>query len=180
MAIVKEYINSSSYIDTAKNILAFMQQYAAEYFDSISLSNDGATVNCYVGDKIFMTIGCASNSTAKLTVLTQSYSSTAPWTYCYACDGGVLLSNNNGVVLTITKDSDGDTAVIFAGGLTATSSGTSVIVFVAAASSPSVGQITVPYHKSADGLTVITPIVVPKAMPSFTPNVIKIENLLMS
>lgn len=170
MAITKEYIHSTTNTTTASNICTFLQQYAAEYFDSISLSGDGTTVNCYVDGTVFVTIG-STGGTAKLTVNTQSYSSTAPWTYCYACDGGVLLSNNNGVVLTITKDSDGDTAVIVAAGLTATSTGTSTVVYVAAASSPGVGQITVPYHKSADGLTVITPFVVPKAMPSFTPNV---------
>ena len=170
MAITKEYIYSTTPTTAVSNICTFLQQYAAEYFDSISLSEDGTTVNCYVDGTVFVTIG-STGGMAKLTVNTQSYNSTSPWTYCYACDGGVLLSNNNGVALTITKDSDGDTAVIVAGGLTATTTGTSIVVYVAAASSPSVGQITVPYHKSADGLTVITPFVVPKAMAAFTPTV---------
>lgn len=173
MAITKEYIYSTTPTTAASNICTFLQQYAAEYFDSFSLSEDGLSVLCYVGSDLFLeiTVGISSQSSVsfKNTAITNSYN---PWTYGYACEGGVSFSNADGVALTITKDASGETVVIAAGNLDANIGITSTAtVYVASPSSPASDTIPVPNHTTSDGMTVVTPFVVPKAMPSFTPNV---------
>lgn len=169
MAINKVYVYASTSTGKAENITAFMSANASEYFDSITNVGYGK-IKLNVDGTQFVEISCASGSS--VTVKGQTYSSTSQWRYAYACDGGVSLANDSGIVFTIAKDSSGETVFVFADALnSAPESAETVTVYATTIDSPETSATVVPYHAVSDGITVLTPLVIRDAVPSFTPSV---------
>lgn len=169
MAINKVYVYASMNTEIAENITAFMSANASEYFDSITNVGYGK-IRLNVDGTQFVEISCTNGSS--VTVKGQTYSSTSWWRYAYACDGGVSLANDSGIVFTITKDSSDETVVVFADALnSAPENAETVTVYATTIDSPETSATVVPYHAVSDGITVLTPLVIRDAVPSFTPSV---------
>lgn len=108
-------------------VLAYLQDHAVPaYFDKVEAdATTASTVNCYVGDTVLLQIKIVTNkaaavvNTASGTTKNVATSATGKY-FCYAHKSksglsfswGASTSTETLPVLVITKDSDGNTAVV--------------------------------------------------------------------
>lgn len=127
MAIERTYIGGSS---TAAAAAAKLSTYLNEnavptYFDRVELNSD--TVSCYVGDvrllRCIMYINITGNGVTISTESGTTYTDTvdksgADFEYAYKCNKGIsfTLGLNFPFLLTITKDNNGNTTIIYGDG----------------------------------------------------------------
>jgi len=130
MAIVKTTFTGQTLAAQASELLAYLQENAADYFDTIEADSSG-NISCYVGETVALLIGMNGTTARKVTlangnaVQSVNGSFTSPnaalWQYAKKTANGVLLvsvasmnsSTNYGkTVFFITKNEGGDTCIV--------------------------------------------------------------------
>ena len=125
MAIVKTTFIGQTLAAQASELLAYLQENAADYFDTIEADANG-NISCYVGETVALLIGMDGTTARKVTLangnavqsVNGSYASpnAALWQYAKKAANGVLLvSASMGeygkVVFFITKNENGETCI---------------------------------------------------------------------
>ena len=126
MAIVKTTFTGQTLAAQASELLAYLQENAADYFDTIEADASG-NISCYVGETVALLIGMDGTTARKVTLangnavqcVNGSYTSpnAALWLYAKKPANGVLLvsaaltGNYGKVVFFITKNENGDTCI---------------------------------------------------------------------
>ena len=130
MAIEKTMFTGQTLAEQATELLTYLQENAADYFDTIEADASG-NISCYVGDTVALLIGMDGTTARKVTLangnavqcVNGSFVSpnAALWQYAKKTANGVLLvsvalmnsSTNYGkVVFFITKNEGGDTCIV--------------------------------------------------------------------
>lgn len=132
MAIVKTIFTGQTLAAQKPELLAYLQENAADYFDTIEADASG-NISCYVGSTVALFISMDGTSSRKVslangvyveTTLGASDSNTArtvTFKYAKKTSYGVMLVSNNTkclaastgpIVFIITKDESGDTVII--------------------------------------------------------------------
>lgn len=195
MAISKKYLYSGDAATSCINVAAYLQENAVpKYFDSVSVSDDGASVICTVGGAEFLryTPGLYSSSedpgvfkiTTKEGSVRSVTSSSASFSFvCYAfkCTNGIAFSPYVAgyldlFSLVITKNNDGETTIISGSNFAYSSSNVSYMTtYNLAAVSPSCVS---PFNsfvlnRAEYDLTTLVPFPCSGSMgnPAYTPNV---------
>ena len=150
MAIEKTVFTGQTLAAQAPELLAYLQENAAGYFDAIEADASG-NVSCYVGDTVALFFGMDGTSTRKVslangvyveTTLTANDNNTGRTVlikYAKKTTNGIMIVTNDTkclaagtgpIVFIITKDENGDTMII--GRIqTGTSSGNYITMFSA-------------------------------------------------
>lgn len=125
MAIVKTTFIGQTLAAQASELLAYLQENAADYFDTIEADASG-NISCYVGGTVALLIGMDGTTARKVTLANsnaiQCYNGSyvspnaALWQYAKKAANGVLLvSASMGeygkVVFFITKNENGETCI---------------------------------------------------------------------
>ncbi len=125
MAIVKTTFIGQTLAAQASELLAYLQENAADYFDTIEADASG-NISCYVGETVGLLIGMDGTTARKVTLANsnaiQCYNGSyvspnaALWQYAKKTANGVLLvSASMGeygkVVFFITKNENGETCI---------------------------------------------------------------------
>ena len=119
MAITKTVFTGATLAANAPEVLAFLQANAAGYFDSITADENGNVI-CSIDEVDVMKIGFDGTMKTKLTLANGESiennnatggNGTRPFTYGYACAGGVMLWDSGGSNIIITKSDGGSTAL---------------------------------------------------------------------
>ena len=130
MAIVKTTFTGQTLAAQASELLAYLQENAADYFDTIEADASG-NISCSVGETVALLLGMDGTTARKVTLangnsvqcVNGSFVSTnaALWQYAKKTANGVLLvsvalmnsSTNYGkTVFFITKNEGGDTCIV--------------------------------------------------------------------
>ena len=133
MAIVKTIFTGRSLAAQKPELLAYLQENAADYFDTIEADANG-NISCYVGSTVALFIGMDGSSTRKVSLANGVYVDTAlgsssdsntgrtvTFKYGKKTSNGVMLVSNNTkcfetdtgpIVFIITKNEGGDTVII--------------------------------------------------------------------
>ena len=130
MAIVKTTFTGQTLAAQKPELLAYLQENAADYFDAIEADSSG-NISCYVGETVALLIGMDGTTARKVTLANSNAvqcvsgsfvnPSAALWQYAKKTANGVLLvsvalmngSTNYGkVVFFITKNEGGDTCIV--------------------------------------------------------------------
>ena len=126
MAIVKTTFTGQTLAAQASELLGYLQNNAADYFDTIEADASG-NISCYVGETVALLIGMDATTARKVTLANnnaiQAYSGSyanpnaALWQYAKKTANGVLLvSTSMGaygkVVFFITKNENGETCIM--------------------------------------------------------------------
>lgn len=126
MAIVKTTFTGQTLAAQKPELLAYLQENAADYFDAIEADSSG-NISCYVGETVALLIGM-DGTTARKVILAnnnaiQAYSgsyanpNSALWQYAKKTANGVLLvsvslGNYGKVIFFITKNENGETCIM--------------------------------------------------------------------
>ena len=132
MAIVKTIFTGQSLTAQKPELLAYLQENASDYFDTIEADADG-NISCYVGSAVALFISMDGTSSRKVSLANGVYVETAlgasdsntgrtvTFKYAKKTSNGVMLVSNNTkclatgtgpIVFIITKDESGDTVII--------------------------------------------------------------------
>lgn len=130
MAIEQTTFTGQTLAAQEPELLAYLQENAADYFDTIEADSSG-NISCYVGETVALLIGMDGTTARKVTLANsnaiQCYSGSytnpnaALWQYAKKTANGVLLvsaasmngSTNYGkTVFFITKNEGGDTCIV--------------------------------------------------------------------
>lgn len=126
MAIVKTTFTGQTLAAQKAELLAYLQENAADYFDTIE-ADSGGNISCYVGETVALLIGMDGTTARKVTLANnnaiQSYSgsyanpNTTLWQYAKKTANGVLLvsasMNAYGkIIYFITKNENGETCIM--------------------------------------------------------------------
>lgn len=128
MAIVKTTFTGQTLVAQRPELLAYLQENAADYFDAIEADSSG-NISCYVGETVALLIGMDGGTTARKVTLAnnnaiQAYSGSyanpnaALWQYAKKTANGVLLvsvslgSLYGKVIFFITKNENGETCIM--------------------------------------------------------------------
>ena len=126
MAIEKTMFTGQTLAEQATELLTYLQENAADYFDTIEADASG-NISCYVGDTVALLIGMDGTTERKVTLANNnaiqcydgSYASpnAALWQYAKKAANGVLLvsaalrSGYGKIIFFITKNENGDTCI---------------------------------------------------------------------
>ena len=127
MAIVKTTFTGQSLAAQASELLTYLQENAADYFDTIEADASG-NISCYVGETVALLIGMDGTTARKVTLANDSaiqcydgsYASpnAVLWQYAKKTANGVLLVSADlprsygKVIFFITKNENGETCII--------------------------------------------------------------------
>lgn len=124
MAIERTHIIYSTLAaEAATNLAEYLNTNAVpKYFDKVELNTDA--VSCYVGEVELLKIKMFLNQSGSgVTVTTENgetitltgTSTNAQFQYAYKCNNGISFAQElaSDIVLTITKDNEGNTTIIF-------------------------------------------------------------------
>lgn len=127
MAIVKTTFTGQTLAAQKSELLAYLQENAADYFDTIEADASG-NISCYVGETVALLIGMDGTTARKVTLANnnaiQAYSGSYAnpnavlWLYAKKTANGVLLvsapltSGYGKVIFFITKNENGDTCIV--------------------------------------------------------------------
>lgn len=132
MAITKTIFTGQTLAAQAPELLAYLQENATDYFDTIEADASG-NVSCYVGETVALFFGMDGTSTRKVSLANGTYidtalaadtsntARTALVKYAKKTTNGIMLitndtkclgANTGPLVLIITKDENGDTMIL--------------------------------------------------------------------
>lgn len=133
MAIVKTTFTGQTLAAQKSELLAYLQENAADYFDTIEADSSG-NISCYVGETVALLIGMDGTTTRQVTLANgQNIHTTSGTTsggntmhaalfrYAKKTSNGILLATASGKVsggdvgytfLFITKNELGDTCIL--------------------------------------------------------------------
>lgn len=127
MAIVKTAFTGQTLVAQRPELLAYLQENAADYFDAIEADTYG-NISCYVGETVALLIGMDATTARKVTLANnnaiQSYSGSytnpnaALWQYAKKTANGIMLVSANlgslygKVIFFITKNENGETCIM--------------------------------------------------------------------
>lgn len=126
MAIVKTTFIGQTLAAQKPELLAYLQENAADYFDTIEADSSG-NISCYVGETVALLIGMDGTAARKVTLVNnnaiQAYSGSyanpnaALWQYAKKTANGVLLvsvslGDHGKVIFFITKNENGETCIM--------------------------------------------------------------------
>ena len=186
MAISKTYLYSNDAAASCANIAAYLQENAVpKYFDSVTISDDEATVICTVGGVDLLKY-TPSNTTATFVITTATgesknvavqSSSYAYVNYAYQCANGIAfsptISTGDPFTIAITKNNNGETAVISAQQFGASTLINMVSQSLSAISLSCVAPLkTFSFNRTDYNLTTLVPFPCSNALgnPTYTPN----------
>lgn len=125
MAIVKTTFTGQSLAAQASELLAYLQENAADYFDTIEADASG-NISCYVGETVALLIGMDGTTARKVKLANDNYiqsengsyasPNAALWQYAKKTANGILLvsaaaGSYGKTIFFITKSENGDTCV---------------------------------------------------------------------
>lgn len=187
MAISKTYLYNADGETSCSNVAAWLQENAVPtYFDSVAISDDGASVICTV-DGVEMlkytpntTVGTfvitsASGASKSLSSHAVSYSFV---NYAYKCANGIAFSSNinshpDYFSVVVTKNNNGETTVVSAQTFEQSTITTAPTTGVSALSLSCVAPLkTFSFTRADYNLTTLVPFPCSNALgnPTYTPN----------
>ncbi len=151
MAVTRTYVYNATSETNIKNIYDYLVANAVpKYFDSVVLSEDSTIISCYVGELELLKIHKTSYGGTAITVTTEygtsqyasSNSGSVMARYIWKCSNGISIAIGDWWAVTITKDNDSNTVIIFTSNVTVSTTASNTI-YALSAKVGNVNSITV-------------------------------------
>lgn len=186
MAISKTYLYNADGETSCSNVAAWLQENAVpEYFDSVGISDDGASVICTVDGVEMLKYSPGSPNAGFVITTAEGYSKTLSSGngyqfvyYAYKCANGIAFTSSitsfyDYFSIIITKNNNGETTVVSANNFGQSSIGNMSTANVSAISLSCVTPLkTFSFTRADYNLTTLVPFPCSNALgnPTYTPH----------